>query len=447
MLKIAMWDTRRNDAQKDFAGGMGVGMHPGGGGLKGKLVRHMYLRDNRPVAMNFAYLGAVCNKLGHRVVYLEDRLVRADVYLFNPSLVTLEIERRAISQVLRKYPETKVYVCGSVAYALPELFTELGAKVIKGEPEQLLYRWDEVADSPDQIVDVGSVQDLDDLPFPDWSLFQWKNFKIKYDFWRFPTALIQQSRGCTFKCNYCPYIMIESKTRFRSPESVLEEIRWGQKRYGFESFKFRDPLFGLNRKKALELAEGIGKLDKPIQFSIETRIDLMKIETLQALRDVGLTAITVGIETPSEETLRKYSRQPISDDKQREFVSRCREMGIRTVAGFMVGFPEDTEESIMGVMDYARRVNPTYANFNIVTPYPGTQFYDLVEDQVADFDYSKYSVYQPVMKYKNLTSEQVADLHAKCFNKFYFRSRYFADNAKLLWPQLNRFSSDRKKAA
>jgi len=446
MLKVAMWDTRRNDAQKDFAGGMGVGMHPGGGGLRGRVVRMMYKRDYRPTALNFAYLGAVIKRLGHRVTYLQDKLVRADVYFFNPSLLTLEIERRMISQVARNYPEAKIFVTGSVGYALPELFTELGATVLKGEAEQLLYQWDDVMSSCDNVIDVGSVQDLDDLPLPDWSLFPWKRFSIKYDFWRFPTALIQQSRGCTFKCNYCPYIMIESKTRFRSPQSVVDEIRHGQERYGFESFKFRDPLFGLNRKKALELAEGIGKLPKKIQFSIETRIDIMKYETLAALKDVGLTAITVGIETPEEDTLRKYSRQPIKDDKQREFVARCREMGIRTVAGFMVGFPEDTQESILGVMDYARKVNPTYANFNIVTPYPGTQFYDEVRDQIADHDYSKYSVYHPVMKYQNLTANQVSDLHALCFNKFYFRSRYFADNARLLWPQLNRFGGQKQAA-
>ena len=225
---------------------------------------------------------------------------------------------------------------------------------------------------------------------------------------------------------------------------MLQEIRIGQERYGFQSFKFRDPLFGLNRKKALQLAEGIGNLKKRIQFSIETRIDLMKIETLAALKDAGLTAITVGIETPNEETLRKYSRQPVSDDKQKEFVVKCRELGIRTVAGFMVGFPEDTQESILSVMDYARRVNPTFANFNIVTPYPGTKFFDLVKDQIADFDYSKYSVYQPVMNYENLTSQQVSELHALCFNKFYFRSRYFVENARLLWPKLSRLGGPKK---
>ena len=105
----------------------------------------------------------------------------------------------------------------------------------------------------------------------------------------------------------------------------------------------------------------------------------------------------------------------------------------------MVGFPHDTEQSIIDVMNYARKVNPTFANFNIVTPYPGTGFYEEVKDQIASFDYSKYSVYQPVMKYENLTSHQVKELHGMCFSKFYFRSRYFKENGLLLWPQLRRF--------
>lgn len=446
MATVALWDTRHNDAQKDFAGGMGVGMHPGAGGLRGRIVRMMYRRDYRPVAMNFAYAAAVLGRMGHQVRYLEDRLEPADVYLFNPSLLTLDRELEVIGQVKTRYPEARILVAGAVAWALTDLFVRAGGIVLRGEIEQLEHHWDTLLEGKQHRVDVGSVAELDSLPFPDWSLFSWKRFRVKYDFWRFPTAFIQQSRGCTFKCNYCPYIMIESKTRFRSPQSVLEEIRYGQKRYGFESFKFRDPLFGLNRKKAIELAEGIARLPKRIQFSVETRIDLMKQETLQALRDAGLTAITVGIETPSEETLKRYSRQPICDDRQREFVIRCREMGIRTVAGFMVGFPEDTEESITAVMDYARRVNPTFANFNIVTPYPGTGFHALAEDQIDDFDYSRYSVYQPVMRYQNLTPRQVTRLHARCFNKFYFRSRYFSDNARLLWPQLQRFEGARRAA-
>lgn len=446
-MNVVLWDTRRNNAQKDFAGGMGVGMHPGTGGIRGKIIRQMYLRDYRPTPLNFAYMVAVIKKLGHVPIYSLDQEnpPTADVYIFNPALVTLEFEIQAIRNVRRRNPKAKIFVVGQVAFALAESLAEslLGESVtiLKGEPEQLLNRWDDVMQASEPIVDIGSVADLNTLPNPDWSQFKYKKFRINYDFWRFPTAYIQQSRGCTFKCNYCPYIMIESKTRFRDPEAVVDEMRFGMERYGFESFKFRDPLFGLNRKKALAVAEGIKKLPRKVQFSIETRVDLMREETLVELREAGLTAITIGIETPDEATLKKYSRVAINDDRQRDFVALCRRLGIRTVAGFMIGFPGDTQQSIWDVLNYARVVNPTYANFNIVTPYPGTPFYSEVKDQIADHDYSKYSVYQPVMKYENLTADQVAQMHGKCFEKFYFRARYVKENGMLLWPQLRRFAS------
>ena len=449
-MKVCLWDTRRNNVQKDFAGGMGVGMPQKSAHFRENFIRRMYLRDYRPTALNFAYLVAVMKQLGHDVTYVLDDVTAADVYIFNPALLTLGIEIEVMKKVAAQYPAAKILVVGQVAFSMSESIAGAlqggNAVVVKGEPEQLKFRWDEVINSSDSVIDVGVVADLDQLPMPDWSLFEYKKFRIMYDFWKFPSTYIQQSRGCTFKCNYCPYIMIESKTRFRSPEMVASEMQHGIERYGFDSFKFRDPLFGLNRKKALALAEQIGHLPKKIQFSIETRVDIMKVETLKALKDVGLTSITIGIETPDEATLKRYDRVAINDDKQRDFVQTCRSLGIRTVAGFMVGFPDDTQQSIYDVLNYARKVNPTFANFNIVTPYPGTQFYEEIKDQIEDFDHSKYSVYQPVLKYKNLTAEQISELHSKCFAKFYFRSRYFKDNGRLLWPELTRFLPKQKAA-
>ena len=69
--------------------------------------------------------------------------------------------------------------------------------------------------------------------------------------------------------------------------------------YGFRSFKFRDPLFGVDRRRVFRLPELIGKLPRKVQFSIEGRLDLLKPDVLHALAEVGLTSITVGIETPS----------------------------------------------------------------------------------------------------------------------------------------------------
>ena len=435
-MKIVLWDTRRRDVSKDFAGGYGVGQYASGGGVSGRLVRWFYKRDHRPPALTFAYLASIFRNLGHQVLYSEDNTAtRADLYVFNPSLITLDLEVTAIREVARTQPAAKIVVVGILATTLSAAFADLPVVLVQGEPEQLLWKWDEVLGHHSGPLAVGSVQNLDDLPFPDWDLFSPRKFRIGYDFTQFPTGLIQQSRGCTFTCNYCPYIVIENKTRFRSPESVVEEMRRGVQRHGFRSFKFRDPLFGLDRKRVLKLAELIGQLPRKVQFSIESRIDLLLPETLNLLKSVGLTSITVGIETPDESTLKQYKRAPIHDDKQRRFIDTCNRLGIRTVAGFMIGFPADTAQSIKAVLRYAKDINPTFANFNIVTPYPGTEFYNQVEHDIADFDYTKYNVYTPVMKYQHLSSAEVRAWHARCFQKFYFRWDWLRAHAHLVWPK------------
>ncbi len=436
-MHIVLWDTRQGGVTKDFAGGFGVGQFPGRGGLAGRFIRWAFTRDRRPVALAYAYLAAIFRALGHTVEYAEDRVPPgADVYVFHPSLITLPLERRAIRQAQAASPGCRVLVVGLVAHTLGESFALPGVTVLRGECEQLFWKFEAVLADSRPIVDLGRVADLDELPLPDWSLFGPRRFRVSYDFSRFPTGLVQSSRGCTLACNYCPYIVVENKVRQRSPERVVAEIAAGAERYGFRSFKFRDPLFGVDRAATQELAGRLARLRRPIQFSIESRIDVLREDTLRTLRAAGLTSITFGIETPDEARLRRYRRAPIRDDRQRQFIELCRRLGIRTVAGFMLGFPDDTAEQIEGVLDYARTLNPTFANFNIVTPYPGTEFFAQIKDQIADFDYSRYSVYEPVLKYRHLTPGQVAELHARAFVRYYFRSRWLATNAASFWPAL-----------
>ena len=327
-MNILLWDTRQLDVSKDFAGGFGVGMYRGLGGPRDAIVRWFYRRDRRPAALLFAHLAAVFARLGHRVKYVVDQPPRgADLYVFNPSLITLDLERQVIARLLAEEPQARVLVVGTTASILPQEFEDLGVTVVQGEAEQLLWRLDEVLDHPGAKVQLGVIEDLDRLPLPDWSPLGPARFRIGYDFWRFPTGLIQASRGCRFKCNYCPYLVLDNATRFRDPEAVVEEIRHGIRRWGFQSFKFRDPLFGLSRERTFRIIEQIARLPRKIQFSIESRIELLPPETLRLMKRAGLTSVTFGIETPSDPTLQNYRRQTIDKDRQQAFIATCRELG------------------------------------------------------------------------------------------------------------------------
>jgi len=66
---------------------------------------------------------------------------------------------------------------------LTETAQELKVTIVKGEAEQLLYRWDEVLNSSETVVEIGSVEDLNALPIPDWSQFAYSRFRINYALW------------------------------------------------------------------------------------------------------------------------------------------------------------------------------------------------------------------------------------------------------------------------
>ncbi|MFN0053137.1 MAG: B12-binding domain-containing radical SAM protein [Planctomycetales bacterium] len=435
-MHIVLWDTRHGGAFKDFAGGFGVGQFRGEG-LRNRFIEQFYRRDFRAPPLAYGYLAAGLKQLGHTVSYSLESTPPADVYIFNPALMTLPYELSVMQKLNAAAPHTRLLVCGQVASTLPESFQSANCQVLQGEPEQLLVKLSDVLGSTARLHDIGTVANLDDLPFPDWSIFPYRKFHVGYDFWKFPTAYVQSSRGCTLSCSYCPYIILENKVRARAPQRVGEEIRRDMEEYGFRSFKFRDPLFGARRKHAEELAAEIGRLPRKIQFSVESRIELLTREMLTMLRDVGLTSVTVGIETPSRDTLVKYKRAPIKDDKQSHFVELCRGLGIRVVAGFMIGFPEDTRQSIRAVLRYAKQVDPFAANFNVCTPYPGTGWMAEIEHLVANRDWSRYDVYTPNLQYEHLTTEEVHELHQECFRQYYFRWKYLRENGQFLFPRLH----------
>ena len=92
LMHIVLWDTRKSDVSKDFAGGFGIGQYVGDGTFSQPHDSPFLQARTRPTALLFAYLAGIFARLGHRVEYAEDCLPRgADLYVFNPSLLTLQL--------------------------------------------------------------------------------------------------------------------------------------------------------------------------------------------------------------------------------------------------------------------------------------------------------------------------------------------------------------------
>ncbi|HEY2251623.1 MAG TPA: hypothetical protein VGH74_11205, partial [Planctomycetaceae bacterium] len=130
-LRIVLWDTRHGGAFKDFAGGFGVGQFTGTG-LRSKIIEHFYRSDFRSPPLAYGYLAAGLAKLGHKVEYCLEDTPAADVYIFNPALMTFPHELEVIRRLNAKSPKTKILVVGTVASTMPTAFADVDCKVVSG---------------------------------------------------------------------------------------------------------------------------------------------------------------------------------------------------------------------------------------------------------------------------------------------------------------------------
>ena len=105
------------------------------------------------------------------------------------------------------------------------------------------------------------VENLDDLPFPDWNYYS-KKYPLKNNFLGFnsKTAIpMLASRGCPYSCfNYCTYPLQQGrKVRLRSVENIISEMKHCIETIGSNKFVFRDPVFSINRKFTVELCNEV----------------------------------------------------------------------------------------------------------------------------------------------------------------------------------------------
>ncbi len=278
-MHIVLWDTRRGGASpRILPAALASANSRAAAGWRPRLIRRAFTRDRRPVALAYAYLAAIFRELGHTVEYAEDRVpAGADVYVFHPALVTLPLERRPCGERSTHRPVAECWWRDSSPTRSPRPLTVSDVTLLRGEPEQLVLEARRSAGRFERrVVDLGRVADLDALPIPDWSLFEPRRFRVSATISRrFPTGLVQSEPGLHAVMQLLPLYLLEMRSAFAQPENVVAEIERASARHGFRSFKFRDPLFGLDRRRTLELAERLGRLPRQVQFSIESRIDLL----------------------------------------------------------------------------------------------------------------------------------------------------------------------------
>ena len=450
-MKVVLFEiqarNRKKCVNKDLAGGMGTGTWIGNS-WRARIFEYVKKKSVVLPEITSAYLAAIFKKAGWEVERvevgrgLEIKTVTADLALVPSSIVDCFHEREA-ARIL-KNRGLKVGIYGTFASAFPDFFINDADFVIKGEAEAAAIKIVNQKELPGGIFEAGRVENLDSLPFPDWSLFPLNKYSYSPVLNKKPVTVMLASRGCPHTCSYyCAYpLLAGSRLRLRSVDNVVEEIKHLKKKYGVKAIDFRDALFICGKQRTRELAERLIADNLKIIWSCETRLDQIDKELLNIMHRAGLRNINVGIESSDPEILKKSRRLPVLNSYQDEIVAHCHKLGITVAAFFLIGLEDDTKESILETIKYAKKLNTLVAQFAIVTPYPGTGFFEKLEKEklIIDHNWEDYDEYTPVFKHKNLKTKELLKLKERAFVSYYFRPAYLARHMpkyifeKFLWP-------------
>lgn len=393
-------------------------------------------------SIQMAYLAALASQRGQDVRWTTDALADGDVALVLSSLVDFRRETAWADEMRRR--GTRVGFVGLAASKLPELFRDHSDFIIVGEPEEAVTRMldGEVLEG---LCHSQPIQNLNTLPFPRWDLVGRPRARlgiarltVRPFGGGFP---LLASRGCPEFCTYCPHRILAGY-RSRSVANIVEELAKVCEAYPFPYVVFRDPLFTQDRDRCLALCDEIAARGLRLRFECETRLDRLDSELLSVLHRVGLRAISFGVESVAADTLRKVARRPIPEVHQRAVIDKCRELGIVTAAFYVFGFLQETWASIALTIDYAIQLGSTFAQFKILTPYPGTPLWKQLGPLVYEEDWQQFDGFTPTFTHPNLTSKELKFLLGAAYSRFYVRptclANYLGIRSAPVWQMFHR---------
>jgi len=266
------------------------------------------------------------------------------------------------------------------------------------------------------------MDDLDSLPFPRWDLVKPRGFGYtnRKTFGLTRAVPMLTSRSCPEKCTYCPH-RITAAFRARSDENVLEELTELCRLYERVHVVIRDPLYTLDRDRCLRIAEGIRRRGLHLTYECETRMDDLDEQLIREMYASGLRAINFGVESPDPLVLRKVARRFIPYEHMRRMIKLCWRLGVTTTAFYVIGFLQDTEESIEELIRFAVDLDSTFANFKILTPYPGTPQFKQLESLITDGDWQNFDGYTLNFRHPKLTQRRARLMLGMCYARFFLR--------------------------
>jgi radical SAM superfamily enzyme YgiQ (UPF0313 family) len=319
--------------------------------------------------------------------------------------------------------------------------------VVKGEGQQplleLLAMWEkgEIAkgikgviahpDDPIPEEDVYFSNDLDAYPITDRTLVDYTRYYDVMGKGGIFTTMVT-SRGCPYRCTFCN--TPRHRYRVMSPARVCDEIE-ACLRLNIKEIYFVDDTFNITNKRVHELCDEILRRNLQFSWTVRFRVKGLDRPLLTKMKQAGCSRIQLGVEQGTEEGLLRLKKDVTSLEIEDAF-RLCREIGINTVAYFMIGTPvERNKQDVLDTIEYSIRLKPDFVMYNILTPFPGTTLYDEgVRDGVLNLEPWLEFMRRPTEEFKaqvwdeHFTRDELRDLLHYAYRRFYWRPSFVVRN-------------------
>lgn len=333
----------------------------------------------------------------------------SDLYMMWTVNLSIDNDVQIINTIRQYHHSTPIVMMGpGPTYFTKKCLVDDGVIIVRGEPEitacELVDALREGRDYKDikglSFLDNGHMQnnlprplitDLDSLPFAARHLIKhqtYHNPKLKTG----PYTTMITSRNCPFKCIYCvPSSLsfareIEHRRNnanrkppigYRSIANVEAEIAQLAAE-GYRAIGFMDDEFIWNEQRTADLCRILKKYD--MKWGCQARVDMITEPIARMLAQSNCMYVDLGVESFNDEIL-KYIKKGITSADIYRAIGLLKKYRVPVKLNVLIGSsPLETRETVLHTLHEAKKLKVDQVMFNIVSPFPGTEFYQLCKD-------------------------------------------------------------------
>lgn len=328
------------------------------------------------------------------------RLPRSELLVLPVSYATQAADRAFLNRLREQKPLAKVLAIGpALSYAqVDHAFSDLVDLLLMGEPELALpaaaarllagdlppgRAVNPYTLAPEHYTTDGLLADLDAAPMPAWEFFHGQEH-------RYPFLSVLSSRGCPAGCAFCPYVASQgARLRCQSPGRTAAEMLHTAQRHQVSHLMLRDPVFALDRNRALAICSELRRQQSAVTWECESRPEHLDSRLLRAMHEAGCTTVKLGLESADPAVLAAVGR--VADESQAvdylasvaAVVRDCQQLGMVCRVFVMVGLPYQTPASVEQTAAFLRTLRPIRLHAKPFHWYPGIALAPVAESELG----------------------------------------------------------------